>query len=73
MGKLTLFDVLLEEWVATDEAAIEAWSSLRSSRKIGPTYADDLLAAMRLQIQAFHLLDALSSELHKERRNIQVI
>jgi hypothetical protein len=59
--RLLMFDVL-EEWDAADMAAAEARVRLRSRRDTTRTYADELIAAIKLQIEADELLEAVVTQ-----------
>jgi hypothetical protein len=69
----TLFDELFEKWKVADQAANEAWARLNAPRRKASNFGDDLIAAMRLQLEAAELLSALRAELGEERRQIPVI
>jgi hypothetical protein len=67
---LTLLDVLFEQWHAADLAAIDAWASLRIRRQARRTYGEALVAAMKLQLEADELLDAMLVQLRAERLHV---
>jgi hypothetical protein len=73
MDTPTLFDVLFEKWKVADQAANDAWARLNAPHRKTSNFGDDLITAMRLQVEAAELLAALRAELGNERRQIPVI
>lgn len=70
---MTLFDVLYEEWQATDMAAVQAWTRLRQRKEAPCASGDELLVAIRLQLEADELVRALRVQLRKERQQVPLI
>jgi hypothetical protein len=73
MRCLTLLDVLFDEWLAADQAASVAWGRVSSPRHPPKAYGSDVMTAMRLQIEADELVEAMLVELRKERRQLGLI